>query len=378
MEVNKILLGNCLDILKQMPDDCVDCCVTSPPYFGLRDYGTASWVGGDSRCDHTFLPETEVDRKYKNRIVSSHTLRYNRTTCPKCGAIRVDMQIGIESSPDEYIMKLVEIFNEVQRVLKKNGTLWLNIGDTYNGYKGNATSSNFETMYAGHRHQPARTPCFGLEAKNLKQKDLIGVPWMLAFALRENGWYLRQDIIWYKPNPMPESVIDRCTKSHEYIFLLSKSQKYYYDAEAIAEPIADATIERLQSPTIGNTKAPRYGGNKYTVNPDQFYRTKSGNAYAPRAKRNKRDVWAVTTKPFKEAHFATFPQDLIIPCVLAGCPEGGIVLDPFIGSGTTGLVARNLNRNYIGIELNPLYKEIADRRIALYGENLFNQDNYGK
>lgn len=306
---NRIIEGDALQVLREFPDASVDCCVTSPPYFGLRDYG----------CDG---------------------------------------QIGLEKSPESYIDSLVSVFAEVRRVLKDSGTLWVNIGDTYNGYKGNATCSNFETMYAGHRHQPARTPSFGLEAKNLKQKDLIGIPWMLAFALRSDGWYLRQDIIWAKTNPMPESVKDRCTKSHEYIFLLSKSRHYYFDSAAISEPVATTTVKRLVQ-----SKAPRYGGKKYTATPDKFYRTKSGNAYQFRANRNKRDVWTVSTKACKEAHFATFPLKLIQPCILSGCPEGGVVLDPFIGSGTTAIVAAKLGRRYIGIELNPEYVEIANRRI---------------
>lgn len=188
-----------------------------------------------------------------------------------------------------------------------------------------------------------------------KNKDLIGIPWMLAFALRAKGWYLRQDIIWAKPNPMPESVTDRCTKSHEYIFLLTKSSKYYFNQKEIQEP---AVAKGKDS-----GYAHRYGGKKYTETPNKFYRTKSGNAYLYRPFRNKRDVWTIPTKPCKEAHFATYPQELISPCILAGCPEGGIVLDPFMGSGTTAIVAKQMNRNYIGIELNKEYKEIADNRL---------------
>ena len=214
------------------------------------------------------------------------------------------------------------------------------------------------------------------EANSCKPKDLIGIPWMLAFALRSDGWYLRQDIIWHKPNPMPESVKDRCTKSHEYIFLLSKSPRYYFDGEAIAEPTANSTVARLSqnvekqqgsyTPSKANgamkAKAPRYGGKKYTENPDKFYRTKSGRAYDYRPKRNKRDVWTVTTKPYKGAHFATFPPDLIEPCVLAGCPVGGVVLDPFAGSGTTGMVAKQNGRDFVLIELNEEYVKLCENR----------------
>jgi DNA modification methylase len=374
MEINKILLGDCLQSLKTLPDNSVDCCVTSPPYYGLRDYG-------------------------------------------------VDGQIGLEEIPEEYISKLTEVFEQVRRVLKPEGTLWLNIGDSYNGYKGNANSEyNDSEFVGGHGNHPTRKSGFGLECKGLKPKDLIGIPWMLAFSLRNAGWYLRQDIIWHKPNPMPESVTDRCTKSHEYIFLLSKSQRYYFDYEAIQE---EANPEYV-------AKNIRFGGNKYRDNDDLLFQTYSGNVWKPQKKtrtqdngyakagghrdnsggfgdyskhghtkncqydgqkpnsmhlrreaglpdevyfvRNKRDVWSVNLKPNKETHFATYPEMLIQPCILAGCPENGVVLDPFMGSGTTGIVARKLNRNYIGCEPNPEYKTVAERRIAEYGEGLFNQE----
>lgn len=267
-------------------------------------------------------------------------------------------------------------------MLKPEGTLWVIIGDSYAGsgkgaahYTRNVSQFKQATNKGSVDQKNIRETYTG---NGLKPKDLIGIPWMLALALRKNGWYLRQDIIWSKSNPMPESVTDRCTKSHEYILLLSKSQKYYYNAEAIAEPIADSTVqrlsqningqngsERIQGKTNGNMKAvaPRYGGEKYTQDSNEFYRTKSGNAYQIHDRRNKRDVWTISTKPFKESHFATFPPDLIEPCILAGCPENGVVIDIFMGSGTTGLVAKRLNRNYIGIELNQKYINIAEKRI---------------
>lgn len=282
IELNKIYFGNCLDVLKTFPDESINCCVTSPPYYGLRNY-------------------------------------------------KVEGQIGNENTPEQYIENLTIIFNEVWRVLKQDGVLWLNLGDSWVG-------NNKDCGY--------------------RPKDLIGIPWMAAFALRESGWYIRQDIIWAKPNPMPESVRDRCTKSHEYIFLMTKSPYYYYDSESIKEPVASNTTKRAMSGDL-----PRYGGKKYTENPEVFYRTKSGHAYDYRPTRNKRDVWFVSTKPCKEAHFATFPDTLIEPCVLAGCPEGGVVLDPFMGTGTTGMVARRNGRNYVGIELNPQYIKIAEDRI---------------
>lgn len=237
-------------------------------------------------------------------------------------------------------------------MLKPDGTLWVNIADSYAGR--------------------GKDGC--------KTKDLIGIPWLLAFALRADGWYLRQDIIWHKQNPMPEPVKDRCTKSHEYIFLLSKHPHYYFDGEAIAEPVSNATTKRLSqnvdsqegsyTPGKGNGKMkavpPRYGGKKYTETPDLFYRTKSGNLYDYRPKRNKRDVWTVNTKPYKGAHFATFPDTLITPCVLAGSREGGTVLDPFCGSGTTLMVANRYSRNGIGIELNDEYEQLIKDRIGDY------------
>lgn len=299
--MGKIINGDCLEVLKTFPDESVDCCVTSPPYYGLRDYG-------------------------------------------------VNGQIGLEATPEEYIEKLTGVFHEVKRVLKSDGTLWVNIGDTYFNKKNEC---------------------------GMKQKDLIGIPWMLAFSLRADGWYLRQDIIWHKPNPMPESVKDRCTKSHEYIFLLSKSKNYYFDAEAISEPVAESTIERLSQniekqkgsnrvpgKTNGAMKAvsPRFGGNKYGNSQDVFSRTKSGNEYEFRPRRNRHDVWTVSTTPFNDAHFATYPEKLVKPCILAGCRVGGVVLDPFFGSGTTGRVAEMLGRTYLGIELNSEYIEIANKR----------------
>lgn len=326
--LNKIYNVDVLEGLKTLPDNSINCCVTSPPYWGLRDYG-------------------------------------------------VEGQLGLEKTPEEYVAKMVEVFREVKRVLRTDGTLWLNLGDSYASGK-QKECKNTDLMWSNNQ---SRKP-----SDNYKHKDLVGIPWMVAFALRADGWYLRQDIIWSKTNPMPESVTDRCTKSHENIFLLSKSPKYYYDAEAIAEPVTDSTIKRLgqdiesqsgsdrvPGKTNGKMKAaaPRYGGKKYTENPEVFNRTKSGNAYEFREKRNKRSVWTVSTKPFKGAHFATFPEALIIPCILAGCPEGGMVLDPFMGSGTTAKVAYENNRNYVGFEINPEYIEIAEKRLTGIQRKLF-------
>jgi len=314
--MTNIIQGDCREVLKTLPDGSVDCCVTSPPYFGLRSYGIGEENG----------------------------------------------EIGLEATPEAYVAKLVEVFREVRRVLRADGTLWLNLGDSYvskpTGSLGNFTGAG-QGFGSGHSHQKAALERPDKSGFGIPEKNLIGIPWRVAFALQADGWYLRQDIIWHKPNPMPESVTDRCTKSHEYIFLLSKSKKYYYDNEAIAEP----------SMQLGKTSI-RFGGAKYGDDPDPMYATKSGNEYTDSGTRNKRDVWTVTTKPYKGAHFATFPPALIAPMILAGCPVGGTVLDPFGGSGTTGEVSESLGRNSILIELNPDYIELQKKRTAQMGLGL--------
>lgn len=297
-----IRIGDSRELLRAIPDKSVHCCVTSPPYFGLRDYG-------------------------------------------------VDGQMGLEATPDEFIAGMVDLFREVRRVLRDDGTLWLNIGDSY------ATGSKWGGSTGGKAAKAlhgARGGGRGKTQPGLPDKNLIGIPWMLAFALRADGWYLRQDIIWSKPNPMPESVQDRCTKAHEYIFLLSKGPKYHYDAAAIAEP---ATGE-----APGNTKATK-GGRAYDDGAAEHRTAANLHNIGARETRNKRSVWTVATQPFSEAHFATFPPDLSEPCIKAGCPVGGTVLDPFGGAGTTGLVADRLQRNAILLELNPEYAAMARRRI---------------
>ena len=273
-----IKIGDCREVLKTLPSKSVDCCVTSPPYFGLRDYGE-------------------------------------------------DNQIGLENTPDKYANTLVAVFKEVKRVLKDNGTLWLNLGDSYSGNNSRA-SNNGRAGYGKKREGVFN------KTKNIPPKNLIGIPWRVAFALQNDGWILRQDIIWHKPNPLPESVKDRCTKAHEYIFLLSKSEKYYYNSHAIKEQSVDCLS-------------------------------------------NKRSVWTVPVKAFNQAHFATYPPDLIEPCILAGCPNSGVVLDPFGGAGTTGLVADRLGRDALLIELNKDYAKIADDR--LHNDSpLFSEVKIGK
>jgi DNA modification methylase len=300
-----IQIGDCRDILKNIPDNSIHCCVTSPPYYQLRDYG-------------------------------------------------VSRQIGLENSIEEYVDALVEVFREVKRVLRPDGTLWINLGDSYAG--------------SGRPRPPG-----------VKNKDLMGVPWRVAFALQEDGWWLRQDIIWSKPNPLPESVTDRCTKAHDYVFLLSKSSRYYFDQEAICEPCSPNSHLRWSQKTIakqkGSTRA--HGGQRHNgplravgrkYDPGRNNRNNPGFDAAllelPK-NRNKRSVWTIPTQGYSGAHFATFPLALVEPCVLAGCPVGGTVLDPFAGSGTVGEFCRTHDRNAILIELNPEYETLIRERCRL-------------
>lgn len=327
--------GDCLDVLRTLPNESVHCCITSPPYYNLRDYG-------------------------------------------------VEGQIGLETTPAEFIANLVAVFREVRRVLRDDGTCFVNMGDSYAGggfgaanypatnekWKQNTNKGTLSGKFKGYKGDD-----------KIKPKDLMGMPWRLAFALQDDGWWLRQDIIWSKPNPMPESVTDRCTKSHEYIFMLSKSARYYYDSQVIREPMADSSIDRLDQDIdkqVGSARVPgKRNGNMKAVGKKDKQRghsrrhagfndrwdSMSGDEQAANG-RNKRSVWEVATQPFSEAHFATFPPKLIEPCILAGCPKDGVVLDPFFGAGTTGLVADRFQRNCIGIELNPAYVEIARNRLS--------------
>ena len=349
------ITGNCLDILPTLEANSIQCCVTSPPYYGLRDYGTAKWEGGDSECSHKFATggykSTGLNCKRDENnwkaidSKSGQTWQQYKDICPKCGAIRVDGQLGLEKSPEEYVAKMVEVFREVRRVLRRDGTLWLNLGDSYNGSGGAGGDYNKGGLKEG---QPKYN---GRNIPSLKPKDLVGIPWRVAFALQADGWYLRQDIIWAKPNPMPESVKDRCTKSHEYIFLLTKSARYYYDTDAVKEP--------LSSPP----HAP--GNNKLDASRNDHDQMQK--VWGLDGTRNRRSVWTITTKPFKEAHFATFPPEIPEICIKAGSRPGDMILDPFSGAATTGLVAERLGREYIGIELNPDYVKMADKRVYDFG-----------
>lgn len=351
--MNEIIQGDSLTILSSFLAESVDCCITSPPYWGLRDYGTGVWEGGsDTNCDHK-IPSVENNKKHPNGD-SSHTTRFNRESCYKCGAKRIDSQLGLEKTPEEYVANMVKVFSEVKRVLKKEGTLWLNLGDTYSAARwssgqGQPMNKNKDLHRAGKETEARQS--------GLPDKNLVGIPWRVALALQADGWILRQDIIWNKPNPMPESVTDRCTKTHEYVFLMSKQPKYYFDNDSIREPSLAESVKH-------HTK---YAGKHYRkkdYGDDLASKTKWEHRAPNPLGRNKRSVWTITTKPFREAHFATFPEDLIVPMVKAGCPPDGVVLDPFMGAGTTGLVARKLQRNYLGIELNPAYVEMARKRIG--------------
>ena len=343
---SRVIIGDCRAVLPTLEAGSVQTCVTSPPYWGLRDYGHAG-------------------------------------------------QIGLEPTPAEYVAEMVAVFREVRRVLRDDGTLWLNLGDSYNAYNGNAgPSSGFSAGSAADTQRPKLASGHGLRTNSLKPKDLVGIPWRVAFALQADGWYLRQDIIWSKPNPMPESVRDRCTKAHEYLFLLAKSERYYFDQDAILEPVAAASVARLAQPTLseqegsgrvpgktnGNMKAVSRSGNKERkpasargVPVDTNGETNgavAGSVPWEGSERNKRSVWTVTTQPFKGAHFATFPPALIEPCILAGSKPGDIVLDPFGGSGTTGQVSEALGRKWLLIELNGEYANLCADRTRQTGMEL--------
>jgi DNA modification methylase len=308
-----IRTGDCREILPTLDAGSVHCCVTSPPYWGLRDYGVAG-------------------------------------------------QLGLEATPEEYVEAIVAVFREVRRVLRDDGTLWLNLGDSYAGARGGAQGKNSAFLSREACVNGTRERGFDRVAPGLKPKDLVGIPWRVAFALQADGWWLRSDIIWSKPNPMPESITDRPTKAHEYLFLLAKSERYFYDAKAIAWPSSN----RLP----GNAKPDKH--TTAALEGDAKLRTKAGmwklqqkwQENGPPETVNARTVWTVASQPFAGAHFATFPPKLVEPCILAGSPPGGVVLDPFAGAGTVGLVANRLGRNFVGVELNPAYREMARERVV--------------
>jgi len=412
----QILQGHVIDRLKDLPDQSVNCCVTSPPYWGLRDYGLEPVVwGGDLQHEHEWTsagflhkggPQGKGGQRSNRDVSAQNTAQHIQVGdfCD-CGAWRGSL--GLEPTPDLFVEHIVEVFREVRRVLRDDGTLWLNMGDCYatgagkvgehpgggkqgerrtgrDDSKGRGTPKRADGTgaysYVGPMTQPNRMPQEGL-----KPKDLVGMPWAVAFALRADGWYLRSDIIWSKPNPMPESVTDRPTKSHEYIFLLSKSQKYYYDAEAIKESVTGGAHARGDgvNPKARAWKTPdgwdtsngngghgsfhREGREKGQTGYQHKTRPRQNESFSAAVNelvdsRNKRTVWEIATQPYPEAHFATYPEKLIEPCILAGCPPRGIVLDCFAGSGTSGAVSLKLGRRAILIEANPAYVELIERR----------------
>jgi len=421
-----LYLGDALECLRAMTDESVNCIVTSPPYWGLRDYGTGTWEGGDAECDHDQRRrERDPDSKSATNSGSSRDNVAGQVDCRKCGARRIDQQLGLEPTPEIYMARMVEVFREARRVLRRDGTCWVNLGDSYAGGAGGRGDSGNEIdgRPTSVKHDGKRIP---RDAGSLKPKDLCGIPWRVAFALQADGWYLRSDIIWAKPNPMPESVTDRPTKAHEYLFLLSREPRYFYDAEAIRE--ADTGQQHARNVLHGAPSLEPSGGLK---NPHGgLWGTPEKNGSG----RNRRTVWTIATQPFPEAHFATFPEKLVEPCVLAGCPaqtcpecgapwervveshiEGtarhergryaqhsggdgtnsflsktavhgtkisetlgyrptcacgredtmpGTLLDLFCGSGTALLVTLRLGRRAVGIELKPEYMDMARKRIA--------------
>jgi DNA modification methylase len=350
MSKAKIIIGDVRTAMQSIPDQSVQTCVTSPPYWGLRDYGTGSWIGGDTECSH------KRDSKYSDKTITGHKNpaiggigdAIYKSVCERCGATREDEQLGLEESPQQYVNQMVEVFREVWRVLKDDGTLWLNIGDSYAG-SGKGPAGN---LGATHNERHMEHKHSAIVPDGLKPKDLVGIPWRLAFALQADGWYLRQDIIWAKPNPMPESVTDRCTKSHEYVFLLTKSRQYLYNHEAIKETAL--TEPKARDKNAEGYQADYAKGERFSA---------GERVFGADGMRNKRDVWTVATKPYKGAHFAVMPEALVEPCILAGSAAGDTVLDPFTGSGTVGMVALRHNRNFVGTELNPEYAELAVNRI---------------
>jgi DNA modification methylase len=408
----EIRCGDALTELRMIPDASVRCCVTSPPYWGLRDYGTGTWEGGEASCQHKGKPKPRQDTngasgEEHGRFKATRGLQpgksaYSipvREVC-KCGARRIDQQLGLERTPEEYIAKIVEVFREVRGAMTADGTLWLNLGDCYatgagkvgehpgGGIQGDrwagaksrgtrdGTHAGKHTAMAalGPMNQPNRMPLPGL-----KPKDLVGIPWRVALALQADGWYLRADIIWHKTNPMPESVRDRPTKAHEYLFLFSKSERYFFDADAISEPAGYAHEARLDPGTNGLG-----GGDRKTGITTRRFRSgnkarKPGSARGcpegtgsnvcgsvpwEGVTRNIRSVWTIPTKPYRGAHFATFPEELPRRCILAGTAPGDIVLDPFAGSGTVGKVATHLGRDALLLELNPKFIPLIVDRVG--------------
>lgn len=345
----RFLHGDCRVLLRTLAAESAQCCVTSPPYWGLRDYGTGTWDGGEAGCDHRDDSRHQIQGATSARAGRSNTEAQRNETfrdiCGKCGALRIDAQLGLERTPEGYVANMVDVFREVRRVLRDDGTLWLNLGDSYSN-AGTRQGNRGDSLGAERQDDCRRF--YAPTVPGLKNKDLVGIPWHVAFALQADGWYLRSDIIWHKPNPMPESVRDRTTKSHEYVFLLTKNERYYYDADAIAEPAAFPNGMNGNSPV----KSP-YG--------QGFAAGRSDGSTD--GTRNARSVWTITTKPYSGAHFAVMPPELAERCIKAGSKPGDTILDPFAGAGTTGLVADRLGRGAVLIDLKADYIEMGRHRI---------------
>jgi DNA modification methylase len=348
----RVVGGDCREVLPTLPAGSVQCCVTSPPYWGLRDYGTAEWEGGSVWCEHVSgtIRNDEGETTWSGGPVFSGKTWF-KSVCGKCGARRIDSQLGLEATPEEYIAKMVAVFREVKRVLRDDGTLWLNMGDSYASSGERQTGRNDDGRPEKDKgwatYDIKRTKING--SHGLKPKDLCMMPARLAMALQADGWYLRSEIVWHKPNPMPESVTDRPTKAHEMVYLLAKQERYYYDNEAIRE----------KSPRAGELV--KNNGNDGMSYGYDGNRTREGfrrGVIVPEY-RNKRSVWTIPTQPYSEAHFATFPEEIPKLCILAGSRVGDTILDPFAGSGTVGQVALELGRRAVLIELNPAYVELA-------------------
>ena len=363
------LLGDTVKVLQAMKDNTIQCVVTSPPYWGLRDYKTATWEGGDSSCSHVGKESRTVSGGAGKQYTNAGSNRVYSGDC-ECGAIRKDRQLGLEATPELYVASMVAVFRAVRRVLRKDGTCWLNLGDSYAREGGNTkgVSRHWDGRESDPGGQHDKRPNASLIG--LKQKDLVGIPWRVAFALQADGWWLRSDIIWSKPNPMPESVTDRPTKAHEYLFLMTKSASYYYNAEAIREEAVNNGKVIVCGPNslANNDRVP--GGNKKQDMLQKRTYTGFNERWENRPVdgRNRRTVWEIATQPYPEAHFATFHEKLIEPCILAGSKPGDIVLDPFSGSGTTVMVAEKFGRRGVGIELNHAYIQLAQKRC--YGQPL--------
>jgi DNA modification methylase len=395
MQTWQIHCGDALSVLQTLPDESVHCVVTSPPYFGLRDYGTGRWEGGSDECDHA--PEqrggrfaTAVSGKQASNAGSG---TISARDC-SCGAVRIDSQIGLESSPQAYVSALVEIFREARRVLRDDGVCWCNLGDSYAGWGRNAgRPDDYFSKQNTNRGNADSMQERGLVPDGLKPKDLMGIPWRVALALQADGWWLRSDVIWHKKSCMPESVTDRPTRSHEYVFLLTKSARYWYDADAIREPYSESMLQQMavgyngegvkdysgngvQNPSVVKARIlarKSETGKPFTFrNPNESERRDTpgclmNNSPSQRDQwqgANARTVWSLGPEPSNLEHFAVMPRMLARRCILAGCPQDGIVFDPFAGSGTSGVVALEEGRNFVGIELNAKYHAIARERLG--------------